>query len=380
MQIDTAAHHKASCQIKSLEVPFSESWNSLHQSETASGSLGPLLASSDGSSLTIAAWGGLSVDGHPGAGTSWRDSSISPMSRPPLGLEQHPAPSIDQDIIGMLSVAYQQEAELRPDAEYLHRHSPTSARHGPRLSAGMRRMGLGWMVEVALDQGLTQEALSLAVSLLDRYMSAAQNIPVAKFQLVCTACLLIAAKHEEEVHPAVSELTGLSDGSFSEADLRCAELAVLQTLSYRVNCPTLYTFLLLLNRALGLNPRSSALACYLTELSMLEYGMLAFAPSHVACSAVALANLYFNEPLPMSAMLATMPYTPASLLPGMQALLHLHQAAHGAPTGTEAAVVRDKFRAYEWQGAGTVHPFQSLPGSLTAGPWALMGAGPPGKS
>lgn len=154
-----------------------------------------------------------------------------------------------------------------------------------------------------------------------------QNIPVAKFQLVCTACLLIAAKHEEvgpllvgcsngggrwtpawahalhlwagslrardarvtaavwdvsmpprmplraapprppetqEVHPAVSELTGLSDGSFSEADLRCAELAVLQTLSYRVNCPTLYTFLLLLNRALGLNPRSSALACYLT--------------------------------------------------------------------------------------------------------------------
>lgn len=32
---------------------------------------------------------------------------------------------------------------------------------------------------------------------------------------------------------------------------------------------------------------------------MLEYGMLAFAPSHVACSAVALANLYFNEPLPM---------------------------------------------------------------------------------
>lgn len=275
-QIDTAAHQKASCQIKSLEasagcvprecarrseaglcsratessphtpqVPFSESWNSLHQSETASGSLGPLLASSDGSSLTIAAWGGLGVDGHPGAGTSWRDSSISPMSRPPLGLEQHPAPSIDQDIIGMLrcgghavqcfvckvleshqqqgapppqnkhatrsslpppehpqpvpaplnphsapracvrSVAYQQEAELRPDAEYLHRHSPTSARHGPRLSAGMRRMGLGWMVEVALDQGLTQEALSLAVSLLDRYMSAAQvRVPAREAAVV----------------------------------------------------------------------------------------------------------------------------------------------------------------------------------------------------
>lgn len=71
-------------------------------------------------------------------------------------------------------VAFDVEAEQRPDSEYLHRHSSSRVAPDARLTAGMRRIGLGWLVEVALDQGLTQEALALAFSMLDRYMSAAK--------------------------------------------------------------------------------------------------------------------------------------------------------------------------------------------------------------
>lgn len=344
---------------------------------------GALTSSSEGSSLTAAGWAFEGL-GHPSVR---RETSISPESRL-LGLPQGEAvpphfgdssPPIDIDALAQLHAAVLLECELRVDPAYLHRHQSECTPPSLRLTASMRRMGLGWLVEVGLDQGLTQETLALAASLLDRFMSLSRGVKTTQFQMLCCACLLVAAKHEEELHPAVGELTSLSAGSFTAAELRAAELAVLQMLSFRVNCPTSYTFLLLLARLLDLSPRSRALACYLTELAMLEYGVLGYAPSQIATAAVVLAGLRLGEALPRPALQACLELLPgvsdreepsemvrnhrssAALQPLLRALLALHQSAYVAPAGSEAATIRDKFRAFEWQGAGTIKPFERLP-------------------
>ncbi|KAK2076346.1 hypothetical protein QBZ16_000871 [Prototheca wickerhamii] len=341
----------------------SPSFTSLPSSSGATGPPGVLASSSEGSSLTALSWAYDDL-------ATMRESSISPESRL-LGFALPDEPALDPETLAQLRAAIRLEAELRPDCAYLQRHQLASVSPALQLSSSMRRMGLGWLVEVSMDQGLTQETLALAAALLDRFMSRSRGVRTTQLQLLCCACLLVAAKHEEELHPAVSELTSLSAGSFAEEELRAAELAVLETLDFRINSPSSYTFLLLLARLLDLGPRVRALACYLTELAMLEYAALRYAPSQVAMAAVLLASLRLGEPLPRRALHACLAALPgasaerdeacAPLQPLVSALLALHQAAHAAPDGSEAAVVRDKFRAYEWQGAATVRPFARLP-------------------
>jgi hypothetical protein len=67
------------------------------------------------------------------------------------------------------------------------------------------------------------------------------------------------------------------------------ERVLLDQLEWRVVLPTTYGALHLLTQLLAgrLPPRAIALAAYLAELSLLDYGMLAHAPSRVAAAAIA---------------------------------------------------------------------------------------------
>lgn len=116
-------------------------------------------------------------------------------------------------------------------------------------------------------------------------------------------------------------------------DLLRMEAVVLDCLSFRVNTPTAHTFLSMYKQALGVPPRTCALACYLLvsgggrpahahrggarrldrssssymlspprtpssspqELAMLEYELLHFRPSHLAAAAACLAQLYTTD-------------------------------------------------------------------------------------
>ncbi|EFN51503.1 hypothetical protein CHLNCDRAFT_18031, partial [Chlorella variabilis] len=61
----------------------------------------------------------------------------------------------------------------------------------------MRRTAASWLVEVTCEFRLHNETLWLAISLLDRFLSASKGVPRTQLQLVGVACMLIAAKHEE---------------------------------------------------------------------------------------------------------------------------------------------------------------------------------------
>ena len=80
----------------------------------------------------------------------------------------------DPDLAEMLSVLCVNEVELQPSASYLE------DQHGPRalpelyLDASMRRTAVSWLVEVTCEFRLHNETLWLAISLLDRFLSASK--------------------------------------------------------------------------------------------------------------------------------------------------------------------------------------------------------------
>lgn len=91
-----------------------------------------------------------------------------------------------------------------------------------------------------------------------------QAVPRSNLQLISVACMLVASKHEEERHPSVQDFTSIADNCFLPGDLLKMEALVLQSLGFRINCPTSHTFLSLFHQGVQSSPKCQALAAYLT--------------------------------------------------------------------------------------------------------------------
>lgn len=310
--------------------------------------------------------------------------AIAPLCVSPRGPAPPPpappaAPPRDPELTAMMSALFGSEERLAIRADYLGRHSEAVL---PRLylDSSMRRTAISWLVEVALEYGLHQESLFLAASLLDRFLSATTAVPRSQLQLVSVACMLVAAKHEEELHPSVTDFAGIADNCFSPADLLRMEALVLEVLGFRVNAPTTHTFLSLFKQALRLEPRTCALACYLSELAMLEYEMLAHRPSLVAAAAALVARLHHHDVADLAAMPSITGYSADELRPVTRRLLALQRAAYSARDfGSPYVAVRDKYRSHQWFCAAAATPFACLP-LLGAQDEEESGAAPPTSS
>ena len=145
------------------------------------------------------------------------------------------------------------------------------------LDPQARALTVSWLAEVASDSRLHSETLHLAVSLLDRFLSASPaRVPRRALQLAAAAAALIAAKHEGEEHggngsgigstgstgdgssgsggvggPTPARLAAAADHCFSPADIARMEGAILQALGFRVGAPTSASFSAVLWRLAG---------------------------------------------------------------------------------------------------------------------------------
>lgn len=291
----------------------------------------------------------------------------SALENPVLAEKQQPPLACDPDLAEMLSVLGDSEVQLQPNAAYLE------DQHGPRflpqlyLDSSMRRTAASWLVEVAAEFGLHQETLFLGTALLDRFLSAAKGVPRTQLQLVAVACMLIAAKHEEELHPSMLDFTEIADNCFLPADLLRMEAIVLDCLSFRINTPTAHTFLSMYKQALSLQPRTCALASYLAELAILEYELLHMRPSHIAAAATLLAQLYTSDLQSTCHLAAVTQYSVDDLKPCMRRMLALQRLAHEAAGHTSPYLaVRDKYSSHQWLSVATTTPFSGLPSGLLA--------------
>ena len=234
------------------------------------------------------------------------------------------------------------------------------------INASMRTILVDWLVEVAEEYRLLPETLYLAVNCLDRYLSG-NVITKQHLQLLGVSCMMIASKYEEVCVPQVESFCYITDNTYSRNELLEMESSVLNYLKFELTTPTAKCFLRRFIRAAkGKTEVQSllfeSLASYLSELSLLDYAMLRYAPSLVAASAVFLAQ-YILHPSrkPWSSTLEH--YTSYRATHLEACVKNLLQLCHESPSA-DVVAVRKKYSQDKYKFAAKKFCPTSLPREL----------------
>jgi cyclin A len=156
------------------------------------------------------------------------------------------------------------------------------------ITATMTGILMDWLVEVAEEYHLNNETLHLAKHYIDRFLSI-YKVTRARLQLVGVAAMLVAAKFEEIFPPTVDDFVYISDNTFSRAQVIEMESLVLNSLGFDLTNPTAVEFLTRYANICKVDIVVQSLSKYLMELTLMDYGMLGFLPSHIALSSLYLS-------------------------------------------------------------------------------------------
>jgi len=157
------------------------------------------------------------------------------------------------------------------------------------INEKMRAILIDWLVEVHLKFKLVPETLYLTVNIIDRFLEKV-TISRQKLQLVGVAAMLIACKYEEIYAPEVKDFVYVTDKTYSREAILEMEGKILSVLKFNITVCTPLRFLERFSQIAKFDERNFMLACYLLELSLIEYKMLKYEPSSLACSAIYLVN------------------------------------------------------------------------------------------
>lgn len=204
------------------------------------------------------------------------------------------------------------------------------------ITSNMTGILMDWLVEVAEEYHLTNETLHLAKIYIDRFLSLVK-VSRSKLQLVGVSGMLVASKFEEIFPPGVDDFVYISDNTFSRLQVIEMESLMLNSLEFDLTNPTVLTFLTRYTRIAGSDAVTTTLAKYLAELTLMDYNMIGFLPSHIALSCFMLANAGQNiQPvLPRTLQGFVIPAERESL---QECLIAVHKLWHAAPRAKLQAV------------------------------------------
>jgi len=215
---------------------------------------------------------------------------------PPAGLStSSPPPSpTEMEVDSQGSDDPQQVAEYAPDIyRVLQREEgcpqPDYMSRQPHVNCKMRDILADWLVDVHKKYKLRPETLFLAIILVDRYLEK-RLTPRRHLQLVGVTALLIASKFEEIYPPEIKDFVYITDKAYTREDVIRMEVSMLNTLDFKVCSPTAMHFL---ERYLSLGGCAEVhrdLAQYLLELTLTDYKMVKYTPSHLAAASILLSN------------------------------------------------------------------------------------------
>jgi len=175
-----------------------------------------------------------------------------------------------------------QEEKYQPKADYMKEPQKD-------INEKMRGILIDWLVDVHLKFKLLPETLYLTINLIDRYLSHVAILR-EKLQLVGVSALLIASKYEEIYPPEPKEFAYVTDKAYTIDEIFQMEGQILQCLNFNLTITSSYRFLERYSRICRFNTKSFQIARYLLELALVEYRMLKYTPSKLACSAIYLVN------------------------------------------------------------------------------------------
>lgn len=157
------------------------------------------------------------------------------------------------------------------------------------INEKMRAILIDWLVDVHLKFKLLPETLFLTVNIIDRYL---ERVPVMrqKLQLVGVTAMLIACKYEEIYPPEVKDFVYVTDKAYSREEVLETEGHIISTLNFNLTTPSSFRFLERYTRLIDMDPKAFNLCRYVLELGLIEYRMLKYNPSLLACGSIYLCN------------------------------------------------------------------------------------------
>lgn len=173
--------------------------------------------------------------------------------------------------------------------EALHLPVPSYMERQPHINAKMRAILVDWLVDVHKKYKLRPETLFLGIALVDRFLE--KRVTQRRhLQLVGVTGLLIAAKFEEVYPPQIHDFVYVTDKAYTREEVVKMEVSMLSVLDFKLCQPTAAQFLERYQIVNGCTEAHGHLAQYLLELTLVDFKMIRFAPSHLAAAAIFLSN------------------------------------------------------------------------------------------
>jgi len=213
----------------------------------------------------------------------------TPAATPPQSpglVESDVAHSEDpQHVVEYISDIYRNmqevEADGLPESSYMDKQ--------PHVTSKMRAILVDWLVDVHKKYKLGSLTLFLCVSIIDRYLEK-RTTARRHLQLVGVTALLIAAKFEEQYPPQIHDFVYVTDKAYSKDEVIKMEVSMLTALDFKVCLATPMHFLERYQIVNGCTDAHRDLTNYLLELTLVDYKMVKYNPSHLAAAAVLLSN------------------------------------------------------------------------------------------
>ena len=163
------------------------------------------------------------------------------------------------------------------------------SRNQKDVNEKMRGILIDWIVDVHLKFKLRPETLFLTVNLIDRYLEKV-TILRSKLQLVGVSSMLIACKYEEIYAPEIKDFVYITDKAYSKEEILQMEGNILSVLEFNLTFNSSLNFLERYANLLHLDEKMMMLGRYMLELTLVEYKMIKYPQSTIACSALYLIN------------------------------------------------------------------------------------------
>jgi len=159
----------------------------------------------------------------------------------------------------------------------------------PELNAKMRSILVQWLTEVCNHFKLRAETLYLTVDLVDRFLDK-QQTDRRRLQLVGITALWVAAKFEETKPPKIQDLIDMTDKVYTASQVLHMELSLLTLLDFKIFRSTPVHYMRHFQQSIFGGNVNETLAQRLLKLTLSDYRMLQYTPSHTAAAALLVAS------------------------------------------------------------------------------------------
>ena len=163
----------------------------------------------------------------------------------------------------------------------------------PDINEEMRAILIDWLIEVHLRFHLKEQTLYITIGIIDIYLSS-KIIQRSKLQLLGITALLIACKSQEIYYPPIKDFIDITDKAYEKKELIQMEYYVLSILNFKILFPTPCDFYDIISQIYHFNSQQYYLGKYFMECALIDYRMIKYNPSILACSCCYLVMKFFG--------------------------------------------------------------------------------------